>query len=95
MTLAMIVFGQIGMVMNCRTEKQSLFKIGLFTNQKVLIGIVFEVALIAFMMYVPFMHNLFNTAPLGLSEWIILLCVPFPALLLDEARKCYIRNNLY
>lgn len=41
MTLAAIVFSQIGAVFNCRTEKESLFKIGFFSNKRVLLGIFF------------------------------------------------------
>lgn len=94
MALAMIVFGQIGMVLNCRTEKQSVFKLGLFSNKKVLFGIVVEIILIALLMYVPLMQNVFNTAPLGILEWIILAITPIPAMLLDEMRKKFVRNKL-
>ncbi|WP_166083307.1 cation-translocating P-type ATPase [Erysipelothrix anatis] len=94
MALAMIVFGQIGMVLNCRTENQSIFKRGIFTNSKVLIGIAVEIILIASLMYIPALQNIFDTAPLGWMEWMILILVPIPAILLDELRKKYIRNNI-
>ena len=41
MTLAGIVFAQIGQVMNCRTERTSVFKVGLFSNRRIVAGIVF------------------------------------------------------
>lgn len=94
MTLAMIVFGQIGMVLNCRTEKLSLFKIGLFSNYKVMIGILFEIGLIAVMMYVPLFQNIFNTVPLGVVEWCILCLVPIPLVLIDELRKRLIHRDV-
>ncbi len=59
MALAAIVFSQIGAVISCRTESQSVFKIGIFSNKKILFGIVFEVLLMAAMMYVPFMQSIF------------------------------------
>jgi hypothetical protein len=44
-------------------------------------------------MYLPFLHELFNTAPLGLREWAALLvCAPM-MLLIDEARKALLRNR--
>ncbi len=61
MTLAAIVFCQIGAVFNCRTEKQSLFQIGLFSNKRILGGIIFEVILITCLMYLPFLQKLFGT----------------------------------
>ena len=36
MTLASIVFCQIGMVLNCRTGMQSIFKAGIFSNRRIL-----------------------------------------------------------
>lgn len=94
MTLAAIVFCQIGAVLNCRTEKQSVFKMGIFSNKKVLIGIVFEIFLMAFMMYVPFMQSIFDTAPLGVTEWIILAIIPIPVFLIEEYRKKIVRNKV-
>lgn len=87
MTLAAIVFGQIGMVLNCRTESQSVFSIGLFSNKRVLFGIVFEVLLLCVIIYTPFLQEIFNTAPIGLMDWVFLVLVPIPIVLLEELRK--------
>ncbi len=87
MTLAAIVFGQIGMVLNCRTENQSVFSIGLFSNKRVLFGILFEVFLLSVIIYTPFLQEVFNTAPIGLLDWAFLLVIPVPIVLLEELRK--------
>ncbi|HEX3027510.1 MAG TPA: cation-translocating P-type ATPase C-terminal domain-containing protein, partial [Clostridia bacterium] len=92
MTLASIVFCQIGMVLNCRTEKQSVFKAGLFSNRRVLFGIVFEVCLLSALIYVPFLQGIFNTAAIGLRDWLFLIILPFPILLLEETRKAITRR---
>lgn len=93
MTLAAIVFCQIGMVFNCRTERESVFKVGIFSNHMVLVGILVELALLSLLVYAPFMHNLFNTAPLGLKQIAFLLILPIAVLLLEEIRKAILRNN--
>ena len=87
MTLASIVFCQIGAVLNCRTERESVFKVGIFKNKRVLLGIVVEILLISALSYIPFLQNIFNTAPLGWTDWIFLALLPFPILLLEELRK--------
>ena len=87
MTLASIVFCQIGAVLNCRTEQQSVFSVGVFSNKRVLLGIGVEVALICALSYVPFLQGIFNTAPLGWTDWLLLVVLPFPILLLEELRK--------
>jgi len=93
MTLATIVFCQIGMVFNCRTERASVFKVGIFKNRMVLIGILVELTLLSILIYAPFMHNLFNTAPLGLKDWAFLLIWPPIILLLEELRKAFLRGK--
>ena len=93
MALASIVFCQIGVVQCARTEKQSIFKTGLFTNKNVLRGIVFEILLISAIIYVPFLQGIFQTAPIGLILWVYLVLCPFPIVFLDEIRKAFSRRN--
>lgn len=94
MTLASIVFCQIGAVMNCRTEKQSVFKVGLFRNKRVLLGIGAEVLILCALIYVPFLQGLFQTAPIGIKEWGLLCLLPIPIVLLEEARKFISRHQI-
>jgi len=93
MTLAAIVFCQIGMVFNCRTERISVIKVGLFSNRMVLVGILVELAVLAVLVYAPFMHKLFNTAPLRLSDLAFLMILPVLIFLLEEARKAIVRQR--
>lgn len=93
LTLASIVFCQIGMVLNCRTERQSVFKVGLFSNKRVVQGIIFEILLINAIIYVPFLQGVFQTAPLGLKEWAYLIVLPPFILLVEEARKAFNRRH--
>jgi potassium/sodium efflux P-type ATPase len=92
MTLASIVFCQIGMVLNCRTERQSVFKVGLFANKRVIFGIVFEIFLLSAIIYVPFLQSIFNTAPIGIKEWLFLIVLPIPIVLIEELRKAVSRH---
>ena len=92
MALASIVFCQIGVVLCARTEKQSVFKVGLFSNKNVLKGIVFEIFLITAIIYVPFLQGIFQTAAIGWKEWVFLIFRPVPILALDEIRKAILRR---
>lgn len=92
MTLAAIVFCQIGVVLNCRTETQSIFKVGIFSNKNVIQGIIFEIFLISAIIYVPFLQNIFQTAPIGIKDWAFLVVLPFPMVFLDEIRKYFLRR---
>lgn len=92
MALAAIVFCQIGAVLNCRTEKQSVFKVGLFRNRSILFGIAFEILLLSAIIYVPLLQGVFNTAPIGLKEWVFLIILPVPIVLIEEIRKAVSRR---
>lgn len=87
MTLAAIIFGQIGAVINCRTENQSVFKVGLLSNKRVLQGIIFELLLISVIIYVPFLQKIFQTTPIGIKDWAFLIIIPVPMILFEEIRK--------
>ena len=91
MTLAAIVFSQIGAVFAVRTDRLSAFSAGLTSNKLILVGVATEVALISMLMYLQPLNNVFGTAPLGIAEWAFLICVPVVVLALDEARKALIR----
>ena len=94
MTLAAIVFCQIGMVLNCRTENASVFKIGLFSNRRILLGMVVEIIIIAALSYVPFLQGVFGTAPIGPLDWLFLAVLPAFVLLVEELRKWFTRRSV-
>ncbi len=91
MTLAGVVATQVGAVMGCRTDRASIFRIGFFTNHLVLWGIAAELTLLGILIYTPFLHSIFNTAPIGLREWAYLFAWTPVIFLLDELRKAILR----
>jgi magnesium-transporting ATPase (P-type) len=93
MTLAAIVFCQVGAVFNCRTEKQSVFKVGLFSNKQVNLGILLEIILIIALVYLPPLQKVFHTASLSLVDWLLLCIWPPLVLLVEEIRKFWLRRK--
>jgi magnesium-transporting ATPase (P-type) len=93
MALAAIVFSQIGEVFNCRTEKQSVFKVGLLSNKQVNFGIVFEILVIFALVYLPPLQSVFHTTGLNIYDWLILIIFPPIVLLLEEGRKALVRGK--
>ncbi|MDQ1276530.1 MAG: sodium/potassium-transporting ATPase subunit alpha, partial [Euryarchaeota archaeon] len=89
-----VVICQIANVFASRTRFQSVFSMGLFSNRLVLLGIVSELLILAFIIWNPFSNLIFNTAPIDLRY--MLLAVPFAVLLLgvDELRKYLLRKNV-
>lgn len=93
MTLAAIIFCQIGAVLNCRTETESVFKIGIFGNKRILLGIVVEICLLLCLSYIPLLQDVFGTAPLARNDWLFLIVVPFFILGVEELRKALVRRR--
>ncbi len=73
-TFLVMMFSEMANAYNCRSEYNSVFKIGFFTN-KVMLGAVGISAVLTVLLYVPGlgMGELFKVIPLGI-EW---LWVPF------------------
>ncbi|MDP3183233.1 MAG: HAD-IC family P-type ATPase [Desulfobaccales bacterium] len=93
MCLAGIVAAQIGNALAIRTDRESIFKIGFFTNRLLLGGIIFEVLILLALSYLPFLQRLFGTAPLHGKDFLFLLIFPPIMLLADELRKAWVRRR--
>lgn len=91
--LTAIVITQIGNVFACRSSRESVFRIGVFSNKLIFWGILIELLLQLFIVYHPSGNRLFGTAPVGLNVWLIL--IPFSAglLLAEEMRKARARRR--
>ncbi|HEU0246756.1 MAG TPA: cation-transporting P-type ATPase [Gaiellaceae bacterium] len=93
MTQTGIVMGQVGAGMAMRTNRRSVFSIGLFSNRFLLVAIAFELGLAAALIYVPGLNSAFHQAPIGLPEWLYLATVPFVVFGAEEARKAVVRRR--
>jgi len=87
MTQAGIVVSQFFNSFAVRTDRASVLRIGLFSNPPLIGAGLFGLGFVSCVSYVPLLQRVFNTAPLRLSDWLILF--GFGVLLLgaDETRK--------
>lgn len=90
--LTAIIVTQVANVFACRSFRESVFRIGLFSNKLIFIGIAFEIALQLFIVYHPWGNTIFSTSPIPLNVWLVLM--PFAVLLfaLEETRKLLARR---
>ena len=87
MVFAGIVIMQIANVFSCRSERLSAFRIGVWSNRLILIGIAFELAFTAMFIYVPGLQSVFTTSGLGWRDWLLLFGFMVMIFLLEELRK--------
>jgi magnesium-transporting ATPase (P-type) len=89
-----IVILQIANVFACRTERASVFRVGLLANRFLLVGILFELVLTGLLVFVPVLQPIFGTAALDWHWWIGLFAVMPLVLLAEEARKAAARRRV-
>ena len=92
MTFAGIVVAQAGNVLASRTSRQSIFKTSLKTNKWIVVGIVSQLSILAFLVYVPLMQKFFGTTALGLTDWIFLISLAILVVFAEEIRKFFVRH---
>lgn len=72
-TIAVNIFilGELLYLFNCRSLRYSMFKIGLFSNLLIWVGVGSMLLAQILYTYVPFMNVAFQSAPLTLEDWLI------------------------
>jgi len=92
MTYAGIVMGQVGAGLAFRTNRESVFRVGLLSNRFLLFGIAFELALLVALVYVPALQGPFHMRPLDPIAWLFLIILPAVVFGAEEARKAVFRR---
>jgi P-type Ca2+ transporter type 2C len=92
MMFAGIVVAQAGNVLACRTSKQSIFKTSLAKNKWIIWGIIAQLSILAVLIYVPLMQEVFGTVALGWMDWLYLLTLPIAVIIAEEIRKIVVRR---
>lgn len=86
-TFATLITAELLRAYSSRSQKYSLFKIGVFTNKTMVLATGFAFALLLVVLYVPFLQGIFYTFPLGLLDWEIVLSFAFIPLVIGEVVK--------
>jgi magnesium-transporting ATPase (P-type) len=70
-TIAVNIFviGELFYLFNCRSLRYSMFKVGLFSNPLIIVGVVLMVLAQLAFTYLPFMNTAFHSEPISLVEW--------------------------
>jgi magnesium-transporting ATPase (P-type) len=92
MTFAGIVVAQVGNVLACRTSKVSVLKTSLITNKWIILGIVGQLSILSFLVYVPLMQQFFGTTALSAMDWVFLAGLALIVVFAEETRKFIARR---
>jgi Ca2+-transporting ATPase len=80
MAFATLTFSELLRAYTARSERYPILKIGVFGNRNMNLGVLSSFLLLLAVIYVPFLNPIFNTTPLGWSQWELVL----PLLLLPS-----------
>ena len=92
MAFSTLMMFQMFNVLNCRSERNSLFKIGVFSN-RYLIGAIAISILLQIMVIQTRLGTFFKTTPLLLIDWIYVVLMSSTVLIFGEIIKL-IRNKI-
>jgi magnesium-transporting ATPase (P-type) len=88
-----IIAAAAGNAMALRTDRESIFRVGLFTNRLLLLGLASVAVILLALSYAPFLQGIFGTAPLTGTDLLVLLIFPPIMLLAEELRKAWGRRQ--
>jgi magnesium-transporting ATPase (P-type) len=69
----MFVFGEMFYLFNCRSLRYSIFRLGVFSNRWLILGVIIMILLQMLFTYAPIMNSLFGSAPVGVGDWMLIL----------------------
>ncbi|KAL7600214.1 hypothetical protein Lser_V15G26491 [Lactuca serriola] len=89
MTLSLSVLVAIEMFnsLNALSEDESLLTMPPWVNPWLLLAMSVSFGLHFLILYVPFLAQVFGIVPLSLNEWMLVLAVALPVILIDEVLK--------
>ena len=87
--LLLMVFMQNFHAFNCRSERVSAFKVPLKRNFVLLFGVLAAQGIHILSMQIPFMQNILRVEPVSLNEWVSILVLAVPVILVMELFKFF------
>lgn len=94
MAFCTLVFSQMFHVFDCRSEMFSIFEIGMFKNKYLIFATVCSVFMQLLVVYHPFMREIFATVPLGLSDWLVVLCISGWTFIIGAIKHLFFRRRV-
>jgi len=92
MTFLGMIFGQIGTAFAVRTQRASLWSVGVFSNRYLILAVAAELAIAAVLVFAPPLQSLLGTAALPTRYLALLLPYPLIVWGADELRKFFVRR---
>lgn len=93
MAFATLAFLQLVHSFNVRSITKSVFQLGLGSNRTLVYAFLGSFGLQALVLFVPFLREFFDTVPLMLTDWLVVLLFSLVPLVVVELVKLVMRRN--
>lgn len=94
MVFTVLSLSQLGHVMGIRSDREYLFRMGVFSNRPLIGAVLLTFLLQLGVIYLPFANEIFKTQPLSLKELGICIVLSLVVLTGVELEKLFKRRNL-
>ena len=84
---ATLISAELLRAFSSRSRRESIFKIGVFSNKTLNYAILFSFALLFAVIYISPLQRIFHTFPLSLNDWKIIVLYGFLPLVVGEINK--------
>ena len=92
MAFATLSISELFRAYTSRSERYSLFAIGVLSNKYMQWAVLASVVIVLSIIYVPFLDPIFDTAFLGLNEWLVMLPLILMPSITAEIYKAFLRR---
>jgi len=93
MVFTVLTLSQMAHVLAIRTENESLFSVGIFSNPLLIFSVLLTFALQMATIYVPVLNPIFKTEPLDLGELALCLALSSVVFFAVEIEKWLVRRG--
>ncbi|MCL2813583.1 MAG: cation-translocating P-type ATPase [Oscillospiraceae bacterium] len=93
MAYVSLAWASVVNIMNVRSFKESIFKIGFASNPLLFGGICLSLTLVAVTAAVPGIREVFHNVPLTGTHWAVMACMALTPFVMMETIKIFVRRN--
>ena len=91
-TFATLIMSELLRAFTSRSERHSIFSIGVFSNRAMVWAVGSSFVLLLAVIYVPFLDPIFQTVPLTLRDWLVITPLMLMAATAAEITKWFVRR---
>jgi Ca2+-transporting ATPase len=93
MSFVTLALAELPIAYTSRSERYALFKLGPFSNRWMQAAVGLSIVLTLAVLYIPFFNQPFNTVPLTLEQWAIILPLILIPAAVAEISKFFVRRS--